>query len=143
MWCAVCLLFLSFPSRASGSQKARSPQNHSYPRLSPGQSVDGCVTVCVLFRDKLAFFLFFKQPLIILSAYPLEQSAFDSHYMASGCLYPRWQRETEPAAHPILARSASGLGGGGRRPRGFLACARRTNSTCTACLLPVWLAGGF
>lgn len=52
-----------------------------------------------------------KPLLIILSAYPLEQSAFYSPYLASGCLYPRWQGKTERVAHPILVISASGSGG--------------------------------
>lgn len=103
--------FYPFPPEPPEARKRDLLKMTPIPACLPGPSVDGCVTVCVLFGDKLAFFLFFKQPLIILSAYPLEQSAFDSRYMASGCLYPRWQRETERTAQPILAIPASGWGG--------------------------------
>lgn len=136
-------LFYPFPPEPPEARKRDLLKMTPIPRLSPGPSVDGCVTVCVLFGDKLAFFLFFKQPLIILSASPLEQSAFDS--MASGCLYPRWQRETERTAQPILEISASGWGGAAACgwPRLLLTLAFRRNSTCTPCLLPGWLADGW
>ena len=45
-----------------------------------------------------------KQPLIILSANPLEQSAFDFHYIADGCFCSRWQKK-QRVAHPILVIS--------------------------------------
>lgn len=78
-----------------------------------------------------------KQPLIILSAYPLEQSAFESHYIASGCLYPRWQKK-QKAAHPILVISASGLGGS-LPARGASVCGFQNKSPCTFFPTPISL----
>lgn len=46
-----------------------------------------------------------KQPQIILSAYPLEQRAFDSHYIESGCLYSQWQKKQSSSR--ILASGGS------------------------------------
>lgn len=75
-----------------------------------------------------------KQPLIILSANPLEQSAFDFHYIADGCFCPRWQKK-QRVAHPILVISevaACWL-------RVLLCVACRTNTAFTPCPITVSL----
>lgn len=74
------------------------------------------------------------QPLIILSAYPLEQSAFDFHYIADGCFCPRWQKK-QRVAHPILVISEVA----GRWLRVLLCVASRTNTASTPCPITVSL----
>lgn len=51
-----------------------------------------CLTTSLLSSSPL------EQPLIILSAYPLEQSAFDSHRIARGCFYPWWQKKQKSSS---------------------------------------------
>lgn len=107
--CGVCPFFtfsLAFPL-ASLKARWRFPQNDSCLLANLLTAVllfVPCLTTDLLSSSPL------KQPLIILNACPLEQSVFDSHYIVSGCLYPRWQKK-QKTAHPILVRSASGLGG--------------------------------
>lgn len=75
-----------------------------------------------------------KQPLIILSAYPLEQSAFDFHYIADGCFCPLWQKK-QRVAHPILVISEVAA----YWLRVLLCVASRTNTACTPCPITVSL----
>lgn len=89
-------LFYCFSSRVSISQKEISS------KCLPSQPVSWpiCWGLCYcLAPGSLASSL--KQPLIILSAYPLEQSTFDSHYIASGCLYSGWQKKQSCCLYPV------------------------------------------
>lgn len=93
--------FYCFSSRAPKNQKNIWKWLLSHSLLA---NLLTAVTVPALFDNKLAFSSL-KQPQIILSAYPLEQRAFDSHYIESGCLYSQWQKKQSSSR--ILASGGS------------------------------------